>query len=91
MTRDVISTAAYPDQNDLCPILQSCVGCYWGHMFAGALCYADDLVLLAPYASALRRMLSVVIMLVIVVCCSILVRLSLYVLVLIRIVFFCHQ
>ena len=27
---------------------QSGVGCYWGHMFAGALCYADDLVLLAP-------------------------------------------
>ena len=28
-------------------------------MFAGALCYADDLVLLAPCASALRRMLSI--------------------------------
>ena len=34
------------------------VGCYWGHMFAGVLCYADDLVLLAPCASALRHMLS---------------------------------
>lgn len=32
------------------------VGCYWGHMFAGALCCADDLVLLAPCASALRHM-----------------------------------
>ena len=32
------------------------VGCYWGHQFAGALCYADDLVLLAPTASALRQM-----------------------------------
>ena len=59
MTRGVISTAAYFDQNDLCPILQSGVGCYWGHMFAGALCYADNLVLLAPCASALRRMLSI--------------------------------
>ena len=38
---------------------QSGVGRYWGHMFAGALCYADDLVLLAPCASALRRMLSI--------------------------------
>ena len=28
-------------------------------MFAEALCYADDLVLLAPCASALRRMLSI--------------------------------
>ena len=35
------------------------VGCYWGHMFAGALCYADDIVILAPCASALRRMLDI--------------------------------
>ena len=34
------------------------VGCYWGGHFAGAVCYADDIVLLAPSASALRRMLS---------------------------------
>ena len=32
---------------------ESSVGCYWGHHFAGALCYASDLVLLAPTASAL--------------------------------------
>ena len=38
------------------------VGCYWGHMFAGALSYADDVVLLAPCGSALRRMLTI--------CCS---------------------
>ena len=38
---------------------ESGVGCYWGHLFAGALCYADDLVLLAPCASALRCMLSI--------------------------------
>ena len=35
------------------------VGCYWGGHFAGAVCYADDIVLLAPSASALRRMLSI--------------------------------
>ena len=34
------------------------VGCYWGGHFAGAVCYADVIVLLAPSASALRRMLS---------------------------------
>ena len=33
------------------------VGCFWGHLFAGALAYADDMVLLAPSASALRLML----------------------------------
>ena len=71
---------------------QSGVGCYWGHMFVGALCYADDLVLLAPCASALRVCcLSVVLMLVIMVCCSILVRLSLYVFVPLRVVIFCRQ
>ena len=31
------------------------VGCFWGSLFAGAFCY----VLLAPYASALRTMLSI--------------------------------
>ena len=35
------------------------VGCYWGCMFAGAFCYADDIVLLAPCPSALRTMLSI--------------------------------
>ena len=35
------------------------VGCYWHWMFAGVFCYADDLVLLAPCASALRTMLSI--------------------------------
>ena len=30
------------------------VGCYWGGHFAGAVCYADDIVLLAPSASALE-------------------------------------
>ena len=34
-------------------------GCHIGNMFIGALAYADDVVLLAPTASALRRMLAV--------------------------------
>ena len=37
-------------------------GCYWRNLFAGAFCYADDTVLLAPCASALRVMLNI--------CCS---------------------
>ena len=37
-------------------------GCYWHNLFAGAFCYADDIVLLAPCASALRVMLNI--------CCS---------------------
>ena len=38
---------------------ESSVGCYWGHQFAGALCYVNDLVLLAPTASVLWQMLSI--------------------------------
>ena len=34
------------------------VGCYWSHYFVGALGYADNIVLLAPSASALRMMLN---------------------------------
>ena len=33
------------------------VGCYWRHHFVGAVCYADDIALLAPFLSALRIML----------------------------------
>ena len=33
------------------------VGCYINHFFTGSLCYADDLVLLAPSPSALRSLL----------------------------------
>ena len=33
------------------------VGCYWSHYFIGAVGYADDIVLLAPSASASRMML----------------------------------
>ena len=35
------------------------VGCYWRWLFAGAICYADDVVLLAPCASALLIMLTI--------------------------------
>jgi len=35
------------------------VGCYVSGWFVGALAYADDLVLLAPSATAMRRLLSV--------------------------------
>ena len=39
--------------------LKECgVGCYWDGLFVGALCSADDLILLAPCPSALRTMLS---------------------------------
>ena len=33
------------------------IGCHWNHHFAGVVCYADDLTLLAPSPSALRLML----------------------------------
>ena len=35
------------------------VGCFLGNSYVGALAYADDLVLIAPTASAMRRMLSI--------------------------------
>ena len=34
------------------------IGCFWKHHFVGAVCYADDVALLAPSPSALRNMLS---------------------------------
>ena len=40
-------------------LAESFVACYWDHQFAGALCCADDLVLLAPTAYALRQMLRI--------------------------------
>ena len=36
------------------------VGCYMGCEFAGCVCYADDLALLAPSPSALRIMLHII-------------------------------
>ena len=41
----------------LCALRDSGVGCYLGHQFAGALAYADDVVILAPTRSALTSML----------------------------------
>ena len=35
------------------------MGCYWGNIFVGALAYADDLTLLAPSPSALRKLLAI--------------------------------
>ena len=35
------------------------VGCFVGDWFVGAVAYADDIVLLAPTATAMRRMLSI--------------------------------
>ena len=43
----------------LSDLVESGVGYYWGNMFAGCLCYADDIVLLAPCQSALRIMLKI--------------------------------
>ena len=34
------------------------VGCRWQWMFTGVFCFADYTILLAPYTSALRHMLS---------------------------------
>ena len=41
----------------LLQLKHNAVGCHWDHHFAGAFCYADDLILLAPSLSALRIML----------------------------------
>ena len=35
------------------------VGCYWHHHFVSAVCYADDIALLAPSLSALQIMLEI--------------------------------
>ena len=43
----------------LLELCNSGVGCYWGCSFAGGFSYADDVVLLAPSASALRIMLNI--------------------------------
>ena len=43
----------------LCALRESGRGCYGHSIFAGALCYADDLKILAPSADGLRKMLEV--------------------------------
>ena len=45
--------------NLLIELSSSGVGCYIGSNFTGALAYADDIVLITPTPSAMRRMLSV--------------------------------
>ena len=40
----------------LSELVECGVGCYWKNLFAGCLCYADYIVLLAPCPSALRIM-----------------------------------
>ena len=37
----------------LADLVKCGVGCYWDNLFAGCLCYADNIVLLAPCPSAL--------------------------------------
>ena len=44
--------------DELLDLLKSAgVGCHWNHHFVGAICYADDIALLAPSPAALRIML----------------------------------
>ena len=43
----------------LLALSKSGVGCFIGNNFVGALAYADDIVLVAPTASALRKLLSI--------------------------------
>ena len=43
----------------LLALSKSSVGCYVGSNFVGALAYADDIVLIAPTATAMRKLLSI--------------------------------
>ena len=43
----------------LLELAQSKVGCHWYGTFAGALAYADDITLLAPSPTALRKLLQI--------------------------------
>ena len=43
----------------LLKLARSGVGCYIGNIYTGALAYADDVVLVAPTATAMRKMLAV--------------------------------
>ena len=43
----------------LCALKSDGYGCFVGHVFTGAIAYADDLVLLAPSQNAMRNMLRV--------------------------------
>ena len=52
----VIFFSIYID-GSLVTLSQANVGCYVGEFFVGVLAYADDIVLLAPTASAMRQLL----------------------------------
>ena len=58
---DVLSPILFSVYLDGLPqkLADSGVGCHWGYLFAGAVCYADDIVLLAPCPSALRILLNI--------------------------------
>lgn len=43
----------------LCRLQRAGISCHIGQFFVGALAYADDLVLIAPIASAMRQMLAI--------------------------------
>jgi len=43
----------------LLALSNSGVGCYIGNNFVGALAYVDDIVLIAPTATAMRKLLSI--------------------------------
>jgi len=43
----------------LADLENSGVGCFWNQHFVGAVCYADDVALLAPSPSALRHLLHI--------------------------------
>ena len=43
----------------LCMLSETGVGCYIGNVFVAALAYADDIALLAPIPSAMRRLLRI--------------------------------
>jgi len=43
----------------LLSLSRSEVGCYVGSHFAGSLAYADDIVLIAPTATAMRKLLGI--------------------------------
>lgn len=45
--------------NLLLLLAESGIGCFIGHQFVGTLAYADDIVLIAPTATALRKMLDI--------------------------------
>jgi len=48
-----------PKASAVVKLLNADVGCYFGALLVGALVYADNLVLLVPTPSAMRKLLAV--------------------------------